>query len=241
MSSSSSSSGGAAAEKAASRRRTCETICVAFTMVIFAAVAATLLYFGIAYRTAECAEPLPLWCLIAGGIILGTSVVFLLDYLIPSWKGLLYQLSAEKRKGEVATWFTVLSILEVTLLVSFVATFIYGAYAVLAIFGRQRNATPGTEVCNRQLYDPLFFIIILFDLVLVIGVLLLLCLNCDALCCCWTDPQESSTPAERNRLLGNNSSGGASASSEATTLKVAAAGGDAAGSSGESKDVKKEA
>lgn len=168
-------------------------------MIIFAAVAATLLYFGIAHRDAQCAEPLPLWCLIAGGIILGTSIVFLLDYLIPSWKGLLYQLGAEKRK-EVATWFTVLSILEVTLLVAFVATFVYGAYAVLAIFGRQRNATPGTEVCNRQLYDPLFFIIILFDLVLIIGLLLLLCLNCDALCCCWTDP-EKATAAERDRLL----------------------------------------
>jgi len=114
-------------------------------------------------------------------------VIFLADYLLPDWKGLLYQFSDDAKKDKSATWFTLLAILEVALATAFVATFVYGAYAVLSIFGRQRNATPGTEVCDRRLYDPLFFIIILFDLVLVIALLLAICLNCDALCCCWPD------------------------------------------------------
>jgi len=132
----------------------------------------------------QCSEPLALWSLVAGGVVMGVVLVFLLDITMPSWKGLTYQFRVEPTKDKETSWFTVLSIVQITVSISFVAVFVYGAYAVLAIFGRQRNASPGTEVCDRRLYDPLFFIIILFDLVLVIGLLLAICLNCDAMCCC---------------------------------------------------------
>lgn len=157
----------------------------------------------------QCAEPLPLWCFVAGGILLALLLFFLLEvFLGPKlgWHGLLHQCSSTASKHDAEededhrepnrsspansassssgeNLFTLMSIAQVTVLVAFVTAFVYGAYAVLAIFGQQRNAVPGTEVCDKQLYDPLFFIIILFDVLLVVVLLLAVCLNCDALCC----------------------------------------------------------
>lgn len=182
---------------------TCAVLCVAFSSVFFVGVAAVLLYFGLAYKTATCAEPLAVWCLVAGSTIAVAVAALLADYFMgvgrcqccwppknepkPEWSGLVYLLSDEGGSRKKSSWFTIIAIVEVTVLVVLVFTFLFGAYAVLAMFGRQRNATPGTEVCDRRLYDPLFFIIILFDLVMVIATLLAICLNCDPLCCCWSD------------------------------------------------------
>jgi hypothetical protein len=45
----------------------------------------------------------------------------------------------------------VLTVAQVAVLAALGSAFAYGAYAVLVLFGRQRNASPGTEVCDRGL------------------------------------------------------------------------------------------
>jgi len=56
--------------------------------------------------------------------------------------------TASRRGG---SWFSVLTVAQVAVLAALGSAFAYGAYAVLVLFGRQRNASPGTEVCDRGL------------------------------------------------------------------------------------------
>jgi len=160
----------------------CEALSLAICVLLSALLAAVLIWFGVRYSGALCSEPLALWGTVTGALLLGAAALVLLDVGLPSLRGLGAQARDGSRRG--GSWFSVLTVAQVAVLAALLATFVFGAYAVLAIFGRQRNASPGTEVCDRALYDPLFFIIILVDLVLVIALLLAVCLNCDALCCC---------------------------------------------------------
>ena len=163
----------------------CEAVSLAVVTVLVALLSAVLLWFGVHFSGALCSEPLALWGIVAGSLLLGAAALALLDVGLPSLRGLGAQARDGSRRG--GSWFSVLTVAQVAVLAALLATFVFGAYAVLAIFGLQRNASPGTEVCDRALYDPLFFIIILVDLVLVIALLLAICLNCDALCCCGSE------------------------------------------------------
>jgi multisubunit Na+/H+ antiporter MnhC subunit len=145
----------------------------------------------------QCEQPLAIWSLVAGSL-LALSVLFcVLDDVFDA--GFLsYGLSSGTRRDEryrlkkkldgtehadairePSCW-TAFTVIQTLLVLLMVGIFVYGAYAVLAIFGRQRNASPGNEVCDTRLYDPVFFVVILFDLVIAVAAVLLLCvIACD--------------------------------------------------------------
>ena len=71
--------------------------------------------------------------------------------------------------------FTVLTIIQLVALLSFVVAWAYGLFVVLNLFSRQHHALPGAELCDRHLYDPIFIIAVIVGLVLFLIPLALLC------------------------------------------------------------------
>ena len=142
----------------------------------------------------QCEAPLALWSLVAASLV----VVVVVQLLVDDCRSVGVVAYCGRDEGDAAlraakqdrvaapscwSWFTVLQ----TLVLSATAVaFVYGAFAVLSMFGRQRNASPGTEVCDKRLFDPLFFVILLVDLVLAVGAVLVLCMVALDLRCCST-------------------------------------------------------
>lgn len=216
-------------------------------------LSAYLLFLGSDLLSSKCEQPLAVWSLIAGIFLVLLALVFLLDGVCGACsEGMLSYAGASEEDAVIAKKFdrrrnadeepaascwSMMTVFQALVMFSVIAIFIVGAYAVLEMFGRQRNASAGAEVCDRRLYDPLFFIILLVNLLVIITVSFLFCLAaCDPstcscrgnrCCSCCTKPSTKEEGIQSN--AGDEASSGSS-SSEGSSVAVGAPAGGAAAS-----------
>lgn len=145
----------------------------------------------------QCEKPLQTWCIVAASLLLLTVVLLIIDDQLGlgcaaySTNGEEYPRSkkhdtAASPRSQASCW-SAFTVLQTVVLTSLIVAFVYGAFAVLSMFSRQRNASPGTEVCDRRVYDPVFFLVLLFDLVVAVaGVIFVCTLALEFPCCCCT-------------------------------------------------------
>ena len=179
----------------------------------------TLARFAACAFALQCVDDLAVWCIVTTAILLVITAVSALDGAcglrglgsdgLPS--------TSESDDGDVQPRqsFTVLAIVQLVALLSFVVAWAYGLFVVLNLFSRQHHALPGAELCDRHLYDPVFIIAVIVGLVLVLVPLVALC-TCLASNLCVGEPSGSEGRRKKfDDLERGGHSGGAGAPSDA--------------------------
>lgn len=122
-----------------------------------------------------------MWCIVAAAILLAITVVSFLDGAC-GLRGLgseglpsIVEDDDDEVPDAAEQSFTVLAILQLICLLSFIVAWAYGLFVVLNLFSRQHHARAGAEPCDRRLYDPVFIVTIVVGLVLVLVPLIALC------------------------------------------------------------------
>jgi hypothetical protein len=171
----------------------------------------------------QCTDDLAVWCIVTAGILLVVTVLAVLDGAC-GLRGMgsdglpalaapgsddddndvdYYRSGAaaagSKRPASTAVAppspsFTILAILQLVALLTFVVAWAYGLFIVLNLFSRQHHALPGAELCDRHLYDPVFIITVMVGLVLVLVPLVALC-TCLTANLCGGGAADGATPA----------------------------------------------
>lgn len=180
----------------------------------------------------QCVDDLAVWCIVTTAILLVITAVSALDGAcglrglgsdgLPS--------TSESDDGDVPPRqsFTVLAIVQLVALLSFVVAWAYGLFVVLNLFSRQHHALPGAELCDRHLYDPVFIIAVIVGLVLVLVPLVALC-TCLASNLCVGEPGGSEGRRKKfDDLERGGHSGEAGAPSDAEEQQGLLAASDAA-------------
>jgi len=122
------------------------------------------------------------WCIVAAAILLAITVVSFLDGAC-GLRGLgseglpsIVEDDDDEVPDAAEQSFTVLAILQLICLLSFIVAWAYGLFVVLNLFSRQHNARDwGRALWSTDLSDPVFIVTIVVGLVLVLVPLIALC------------------------------------------------------------------